>query len=142
MKESASRPEQRRRRSRRRRIQWRGYGGPTFTIARADGLDQAAQAGEVVMLGIWPQSAWRISRSLCNRYKGSDVATRSGRAVRLFHPRRDTWTEHFDLFDNGEIRHKTAIGEASTRIQPPNQSERVLSEGHSAAWAGSNGLNA
>jgi len=34
---------------------------------------------------------------ICNRYKGSDVASiepRTGEAIRIFDPRRDRWTDH------------------------------------------------
>ena len=36
---------------------------------------------------------------LCNRYKGSDIASidRSGNPIRFFDPRRDVWDEHFKL---------------------------------------------
>jgi hypothetical protein len=37
---------------------------------------------------------------LCNRWKGSDIASidvETGRVVRLFHPRQDRWTDHFRL---------------------------------------------
>ena len=37
---------------------------------------------------------------LCNRHKGSDVASidpDTGQAILLFHPRRDRWSDHFRL---------------------------------------------
>ena len=38
-----------------------------------------------------------LSCALCNGYKGSDIASRlpDGPLVRLFHPREDSWREHF-----------------------------------------------
>jgi 5-methylcytosine-specific restriction endonuclease McrA len=49
---------------------------------------------------------------LCNRYKGTDISSidHSGRSIRLFDPRRDSWDEHFKL--DGPI------------IQPLTRSER------------------
>src|SRR5438477_12528101 len=42
----------------------------------------------------------------CNRRKGSDIASidpLSGEVVALFHPRRQSWSEHFQI-DAGAIR--------------------------------------
>jgi hypothetical protein len=64
---------------------------------------------------------------LCNRHKGSDVAAidpMSGAAIRLCHPRRDRWTEHFRLTD-GYIEPLTAIGVATVRLLRLNAVERV-----------------
>ncbi|WP_256868249.1 HNH endonuclease [Candidatus Entotheonella palauensis] len=41
----------------------------------------------------------------CNRFKGSNVASRdaiSGELVPLFHPRQDRWHEHFRLNRGGD----------------------------------------
>jgi hypothetical protein len=49
---------------------------------------------------------------LCNRHKGSDVASidlSTGETVRLFHPRRDRWTDHFRL-DGEFIEARTEVG--------------------------------
>lgn len=55
---------------------------------------------------------------LCNRYKGSDIATMdpvTGEVVRLFNPRKDLWLHHFEL--NGPvIRPLTNIAEATIRV--------------------------
>jgi hypothetical protein len=46
-----------------------------------------------------------LSCSLCNQAKGSDVGSvdESEVVVRLFHPRRDRWGEHFRVAETGEI---------------------------------------
>ena len=65
--------------------------------------------------------------SLCNRYKGTDVASldRSGQPVRFFDPRRDIWDEHFKL--NGPvIQPLTLEGEVTTRVLRLNAAERVI----------------
>ena len=64
---------------------------------------------------------------LCNRYKGTDIAAmdRSGRPIRLFDPRRDSWDEHFKL-DGPVIQPLTPIGEATARILRLNVADRVI----------------
>ena len=64
---------------------------------------------------------------LCNRYKGSDIASvdRSGQPVRFFDPRRDTWDEHFKL-DGPVIQPMTPVGEVTARVLRLNASERVI----------------
>ena len=65
---------------------------------------------------------------LCNRHKGSDVASvnpKTGKAVRLFHPRSDQWTEHFYV-DADYIEHLTEVGAATVRVLRLNDADRVL----------------
>ena len=65
---------------------------------------------------------------ICNTNKGSDIATilfPDDTLVRFFNPRKDRWTDHFDLVE-GLILAKTKIGEATARILNFNASERVL----------------
>jgi hypothetical protein len=64
---------------------------------------------------------------LCNRYKGSDIASldRAGKPIRFFDPRRDIWNEHFKL--NGPvIQPMTPVGEVTARVFRLNASERVI----------------
>ena len=63
----------------------------------------------------------------CNRRKGSDIASidaRTGDAVRLFHPRRDRWSDHFRL-GVGVIEPLTDIGIATARLLGLNEFERT-----------------
>lgn len=65
---------------------------------------------------------------ICNRYKGSDVASidpRSRNVVRLFDPRRDRWKEHFRLAA-AQIEPITNIGETTVRLLRFNAPERIL----------------
>ena len=64
---------------------------------------------------------------LCNRYKGSDIASidRSGRMIRFFDPRRDFWDEHFKL-DGSVIEPLTRVGEVTARMLRLNAAERVV----------------
>lgn len=63
---------------------------------------------------------------LCNRYKGTDIASidRSGRTVRFFDPRRDSWDQHFQLH-GPVIQPLTEIGETA-RMLRLNAAERVV----------------
>jgi len=67
---------------------------------------------------------------ICNRNKGSDIASRepaTGELVRLFNPRTDRWSDHFRLSEDGAtIVPLTAIGEATVRILGLNEGDRLL----------------
>ena len=65
---------------------------------------------------------------LCNRCKGSNVAsidTKTGEAVRLFHPRRDRWSDHFRL-EGGVGEPMTEVGAATVRVLRLNAPERIV----------------
>jgi hypothetical protein len=64
---------------------------------------------------------------LCNRYKGSDIASldRLGNPIRFFDPRRDIWAEHFRL-DGPVIQPITPVGEVTARVLRLNASERII----------------
>jgi len=61
-----------------------------------------------------------LSCSLCNQAKGSDIASidsQTGDIVRLYHPRQDCWTDHFDLKgESGVIFPLTAIGRVTEQL--------------------------
>lgn len=62
-----------------------------------------------------------------DHFKGSDVASidpQSGEPVRLFHPRRDRWVEHFYL-ETVFIVPRTEIGSATVRLLRLNAAERI-----------------
>lgn len=63
----------------------------------------------------------------CNLSKGSDIATldpNTGQLVRLFDPRRDTWTDHFVLV-MARIEGKTALGRATVALLQLNEPTRI-----------------
>ena len=63
----------------------------------------------------------------CNRFKGSDIASRdslSGELVRLFNPRLDDWCQHFEV-ERGAIQPLTPIGRATERLLKFNLPGRV-----------------
>lgn len=64
----------------------------------------------------------------CNRHKGSDLCSvdpLSGNVTALFHPRRDSWSDHFNLNTNGVIEPLTATGRVTERVLRFNASELV-----------------
>lgn len=65
----------------------------------------------------------------CNRNKGSNLSAfiiETQEVVRLYHPRKDVWNEHFELKDNGEIHPSSQIGKATIRLLKLNFAETVL----------------
>jgi len=67
---------------------------------------------------------------LCNRRKSGDVASvDKGQLVRLFHPRQDLWTDHFQI-DGSSIRALTEVGAATSKLLhfnvPERRAERAL----------------
>jgi hypothetical protein len=69
-----------------------------------------------------------LSCTLCNKYKGSDLASldpETGEIMPLYNPRRDNWVEHFS-FVEGMIVPKTAIGRVTVRLLQFNRPEQVL----------------
>jgi hypothetical protein len=54
----------------------------------------------------------------CNLHKGPNIAgidPVSGELTRLFHPRRDTWSRHFE-WDGPELMGRTAIGRTTIAV--------------------------
>ena len=63
----------------------------------------------------------------CNKYKGPNVAginPATHRAVRLFHPRRDRWKEHF-RWDGSVLVGKTVTAQVTISLLRINRPERV-----------------
>lgn len=68
---------------------------------------------------------------ICNRYKGSDVASiepGTREIIRLFDPRRDRWTDHFRI-DAALIEPITIVGSTTARLLRLNAPERILERG-------------
>lgn len=64
---------------------------------------------------------------LCNRYKGSDVASfdpLTGALTPLFNPRTQDWNEHFEV-ENGYIVGTTAVGRTTIVLLQFNNSVEV-----------------
>jgi hypothetical protein len=68
-----------------------------------------------------------LSCFACNSYKGPNIAgidPMTGRSTRLFHPRRDRWTSHFEW--NGAILvGRSRIGRATIHVLNMNHPDVV-----------------
>lgn len=65
---------------------------------------------------------------ICNRRKGSDIASltlATGSLCRLYSPRTDRWSEHFEL-NGATIRPLTDIGDVTARTLQFNDADRLL----------------
>ncbi len=63
----------------------------------------------------------------CNRQKGTDIASisaQSGQLCRLFNPRTDRWSDHFQLH-GAVIRPLTDIGEVTAKLLAFNDLDRL-----------------
>ncbi len=63
----------------------------------------------------------------CNRHKGPNIAgldPATGQVVRLFHPRTDSWSEHFRL-EGATLAGLTSIGRATVQVLAMNEPEFV-----------------
>jgi hypothetical protein len=78
--------------------------------------------------GISHEQNLAYSCAFCNRHKGSDLASlRPGtdELVRLFHPRQQSWSDHF-LLSGPVIEPKTDTGAITTRLLRMNTAERIV----------------
>ncbi len=68
-----------------------------------------------------------LSCTICNKNKGSDIASldhETGNIVALYHPRKDSWTDHFRLLE-GRIVPLTPVGRVTVRLLQLNAMNRV-----------------
>lgn len=69
-----------------------------------------------------------LSCTLCNKHKGSDLASldpQTGAVVALFNPRQDEWPQHFLIDENGLVVPLTPIGRVTVRLLQLNTQQRV-----------------
>lgn len=77
-------------------------------------------------LTIFENLAWTCF--YCNSYKGACVAgydPDSWRLTRLFHPRRDTWAEHFKR-QRGRIIGTTPVGRTTVSVLNMNHPDAIM----------------
>lgn len=68
-----------------------------------------------------------LSCVLCNRYKGTDIASvdsQTGAITRLFDPRHDRWPEHFRI-ENAMIIPISPVGRVTVSLLKLNTKERI-----------------
>lgn len=74
------------------------------------------------------ESNLAVACARCTLHKGPNIAgidPQSEELVRLFNPRIDTWSDHFQHDSNGEISGKSAIGRATIYVLDMNAPRRV-----------------
>ena len=94
----------------------------TFFSFQIDHIISIKHGGKTVSENL----AW--SCYACNNSKGADVGTillPGNTFIRLFNPREDVWSEHFELA-TGVIYAKTPIGEATIKILNINEVDRII----------------
>jgi len=72
-----------------------------------------------------------LSCALCNKYKGSDIASvdpETQQILPLYHPRKDIWSDHFNL-DNADIAPKPPTGRVTIHLLQFNHPNRVSERG-------------
>ena len=74
-----------------------------------------------------------VSCSLRKGYRNKHRDPRTGRSVRLFHPRLDNWNDHFIFTPRWQIRGRTAIGRATIAALEMNRTAIVAIRSESAA---------
>ncbi len=68
-----------------------------------------------------------LSCALCNKHKGSDIASldpNTAKIVPLYHPRRDRWSDHFQL-DEAQFIPLTPTGRVTVRLLQLNRPDRI-----------------
>ncbi len=94
-----------------------------------DHLFPSSLGGLTVEDNLW------LACGLCNDHKGNRVTAEDpdgGRQVRLFNPRLDVWTDHFEWIEGGlRIAGTTAIGRATVNALHLNRRPLVTAR---QAW--------
>ncbi len=70
-----------------------------------------------------------FSCPICNYNKGTDLGTileDPSVIIPLFNPRKQSWSDHFEVKENGELLSKTETGRATIKLIGLNLPERVL----------------
>lgn len=77
--------------------------------------------------GLTQEANLALSCSLCNKHKGSDLASidpKTGEIIPLYHPRRDRWADHFCL-TGAEFTPLTPVGRVTVRLLQLNRGDRL-----------------
>lgn len=77
--------------------------------------------------GLTNESNLALSCFYCNSYKGPNIAgidPASGRIVRLYHPRKDRWSRHFE-WAGPALQGKTAVGRATIAVLSINDPDAI-----------------
>jgi hypothetical protein len=94
----------------------------TFLGCQIDHVIAEKHGGETIFENL------AVACTLCNRAKGSDIATLvDGALTRLYNPRVELWTDHFGIAkDQITILSKTSVGQATISLLEINTNDRLL----------------
>lgn len=93
----------------------------TFSVHEVDHVIALKHGGET------NEENLALSCTICNQHKGTDIASIdpvTGAIVPLYHPRRDSWTDHFEIREH-HIEGKTPVGRTTARLLQWNRRDRV-----------------
>jgi hypothetical protein len=114
-----------------RRFVWaRAHGRCEYCLIHQDHDELPHHLDHIIAVkhrGPTAESNLALACANCSLGKGSNIAgtdTRSGKMVRLFHPRLDVWERHF-RWSGPRLRGITAIGRATIAVLNINQADRV-----------------
>ncbi len=93
----------------------------TFVGCQVDHVIAEKHGGQTVLDNL------ALSCVFCNRFKGTDIASldASGRIVRLYNPRADLWSDHFEV-TGVIIQPRSSIAEATVALLRMNIPDRLL----------------
>ena len=94
----------------------------SFAVHQIDHVIPEKHGGETI------EDNLALSCILCNKYKGSDLASidpKSGKITPLYNPRIQHWHLHFLLNEDGFLVSETAEGRATIRLLQLNRAERI-----------------
>lgn len=77
--------------------------------------------------GLTVEENLALSCTLCNKHKGSDLSSidnETGEIVPLFNPRKNVWSEHFEI-ENGYFIGLTPNARATIRLLQSNNLARI-----------------
>ncbi|WP_437961763.1 HNH endonuclease signature motif containing protein [Sorangium sp. So ce119] len=92
-----------------------------FTAHEIDHIVAQKHGGETTEANL------ALSCALCNKYKGSDLASfdpETGELAAVFHPRRQRWRDHFQIAGSS-IAGLTPVARATVRLLQLNHPSRL-----------------
>ena len=93
----------------------------TFTVHETERIIAEKHGGLTI------EENLALACTICNKYKGSNLASidpETDNIVGLYHPRKNRWSEHFQL-QAAEFTHLTTKGLVTIRLLQLNRRERV-----------------
>lgn len=95
------------------------YSGVAFAV---DHVIARQHSGPTVLANL------ALSCGLCNRHKGPNIAgidPDTGQLCRLFHPRMDSWQDHF-RWNGPVVMGRSGVGRTTIAVLAMNQPQQIL----------------